>query len=61
MYQVTAIYEDSEVGYGEGEGLDYAIQDCIESVPLIFEGARVMLSVFDGEESRQMTMRDYTY
>lgn len=59
MYQVTAIYEDSEVGYGEGEGLDYAIQDCIESVPLLFEGARVMLSVFDGNESRQILMSDY--
>jgi hypothetical protein len=59
MYQVTAIYEDSEVGYGEGEGLDYAIQDCIESVPLLFEGAHVVLSVFDGEESRQILMSDY--
>ena len=59
MYQVTAIYQDSEVGYGEGEGLDYAIQDCIESIPSIFEGAHVTLSVFDGEESRQMALADY--
>lgn len=37
MYQVTAIYEDSEVGYGEGEGLDYAIEDCIDSIPQIYK------------------------
>ena len=59
MYQVTAIYQDSEIGYGEGEGLDYAIQDCIESIPSIFDGADVMLSVFDGEQSRQVLMSDY--
>jgi hypothetical protein len=37
MYQVTAIYQGSEVGYGEGEGLAYAKQDAIDSIPSIYE------------------------
>ena len=32
MYTVTAIYQDSEIGYGEGEGYDYAMRDCIDSI-----------------------------
>ena len=36
MYQVTAIYQGSEIGYGEGEGIDYAIEECLESIPEIF-------------------------
>jgi hypothetical protein len=36
MYQVTAIFQDSEIGYGEGEGVEYATQECLESIPEIF-------------------------
>lgn len=37
MFQVTAIYQDCEVGYGESDsesnrGLAYALEECIESV-----------------------------
>jgi hypothetical protein len=46
VYQVTAIYEDAEIGYGEGEGLVYGIEDCLDSVPTIFHR-----SIFDGEVS----------
>ena len=37
MYTVTAIYQDSEIGYGEGEGDAYAVDDCIDSIPAIFK------------------------
>jgi hypothetical protein len=34
MYQVTAIYlDDSEVGYGEGEGYAYSMMECMVSIP----------------------------
>jgi len=36
MYQVTAIYQDSEIGYGEGDGYQYAMMDCMESVERIY-------------------------
>lgn len=39
-YQVTAVYDGAEIGYGEGEGLAYAKQDCRESIPLIFASVR---------------------
>jgi hypothetical protein len=37
MYTVTAIYQDSEIGYGEGEDDAYAVEDCIDSIPMIFK------------------------
>jgi len=37
MHQVTAIFHDSEIGYGEAEGLQYAIEECLESIPRIFD------------------------
>jgi hypothetical protein len=37
MYQVTAIYQNSEIGYGEGEGIDYSIEECIDSIPEMFK------------------------
>ena len=37
MYQVTAVYQGCEIGYGEGEGLDYAKQEAIDSIPSIYE------------------------
>jgi hypothetical protein len=36
MYQVTAIFQDSEIGYGEGESLEYATDECRESIASIF-------------------------
>jgi hypothetical protein len=36
MYQVTAIYQECEIGYGEGEGLDYAKQEALDSIPSIY-------------------------
>jgi len=60
MYQVTAIYENSEIGYGEGEGLLYAIDDCTASIPSIFEHEKVVLSVLkDGVTDRQVKGRIY--
>jgi len=37
MYQVTAIFQDSEIGYGEGEKIVYSIEECIDSIPEIFK------------------------
>ena len=36
MYQVTAMYEEDEVGYGEGESFQYAARECFESEPVIY-------------------------
>jgi hypothetical protein len=36
MYQVTAIFMGSEISYGEGESIDYAMEECIGSIPEIF-------------------------
>ena len=36
MYQVTAIYQGAEIGYGEGEGLRYAKREALESIPSIY-------------------------
>ena len=46
MYQVTAIYQGSEIGYGEGEGFDYAVEECLDSMPSIFS-----MSIFNDEIS----------
>ena len=32
MYQVTAVYQDAEIGHGEGESLDWAAEDCALSI-----------------------------
>jgi hypothetical protein len=36
MYQVTAIYQGSEIGYGEGSGYQYAIEECIDSIDSMY-------------------------
>lgn len=59
MFQVTAIYQGSEIGYGEGEGLQYAIDDCIASISSIFEEEIVTLLILDGDEIRQLSTRLY--
>ena len=37
MYQVTAIYQNGELAYGEGEGLVYAIEECLQDIDPICE------------------------
>jgi hypothetical protein len=37
MYTVTAIYQDSEIGFGEGTRDAYAVEDCIDSIPMFFK------------------------
>jgi hypothetical protein len=32
MYQVTAMYQDAEVGYGEGESYEYAMNEAVDSL-----------------------------
>jgi hypothetical protein len=49
MFQVTAIYENGEIGYGEGETIAYAIDDCAASIPAIFENERVVISILSDD------------
>ena len=37
MFQVTIVYQGSEIGYGEGERLSYAKQDALDSVPSFYD------------------------
>ncbi len=37
MYRVTAVYDGCEIGYGEGDGDQYAVEDCIDSIPQIYK------------------------
>jgi len=32
MFQVTALYQDSEIGFGEGDSYEFAMQECIDSI-----------------------------
>lgn len=58
MFYVTAIYQNGEIGYGEGEGLDYAVQDCTASIPAIFEGEKITLSILTNYgETRKIDAR----
>ena len=36
VYQVTAVWDDCEIGYGEGETLNYAKQECLDSIESIY-------------------------
>lgn len=54
IISVTAIYQNSEIGYGEGESLSYAIDDCIASISPIFEGEKVTLSILENDTLRQV-------
>lgn len=54
IISVTAIYQNSEIGYGEGESLSYAIDDCIASISPIFEGEKVTLSILENDNLRQV-------
>jgi hypothetical protein len=59
MFQVTAIYQNSEIGYGEGEGLEYAIEDCFEYVSPMFEDEIVTLSILEGDTIHRVDGRVY--
>ena len=59
MYQVTAIYQNSEIGYGEGEGLEYAIEDCFEYVSPMFEDEIVTLSILKDGTAHRVEGRVY--
>lgn len=48
-YTVTALHNDNEIGYGEGESLRYALADCGASISPMFENAIVELSIFNKE------------
>lgn len=43
MYQVTAMWGNAEVGYGESESIDDAVLECVESVPAMYPSDDVML------------------
>jgi hypothetical protein len=36
MYRVTILFDDAEIGFGEGESAEYAMQEAVESVPSIY-------------------------
>ena len=48
MYQVTAIYEDAEVGYGENDIYADAARECAESVPSIYPEESVVMVCANG-------------
>lgn len=54
MYQVTAIYQDCEVGYGEADGLDYAVEECALSIESFYASLPAhsfrLLVLRDGEK-----------
>jgi hypothetical protein len=37
MYTATAIYQDSEIGFGEGYSDGYAVEECVDSIPSIYK------------------------
>jgi hypothetical protein len=55
MYQVTAIYQDSEIGYGEGESLKYALEDCGASISPMFENEEVEILILENGERIQLS------
>ncbi len=57
--QVTAIYQNGEIGYGEGENLDYAIEDCLASISPMFENEMIVLQILHGEEFHRIYCRLY--
>lgn len=59
MIQVTAIYQNGEIGYGEGETIAYAIDDCAASIPAIFENETVLISILENDTAQQIKGRVY--
>ena len=48
MYQVTAIYDDAEVGYGESDIYEDAVREAAESVPSIYPEESVVMVCANG-------------
>ena len=48
MYQVTAIYNDAEIGYGEAETYEDAAREAADSVPDVYPAADVVLECEHG-------------
>jgi virulence-associated protein VapD len=46
MYQVAAVLYDAEIGFGEGEGSAYAIEECIESIDSIYQQERLIIDLY---------------
>lgn len=38
MINVTAIYSGGEIGFGQGDSLEYAIEECIDSLDSMYTG-----------------------
>ena len=36
-YTATAIFQDAEIGYGEGESDAYAVDECVDSIDGFFK------------------------
>jgi hypothetical protein len=36
MIQVTAYYQGAEIGYGEGESLTYAVEECMSTIDTMY-------------------------
>jgi len=62
MYQVTAIFEGCEIGYGEGESGSYAIEDCIDSIDNIYcdQGLTIDLHVLSNSKTNTIPL-GYVY
>ena len=43
MWQVTALVGDEEVGFGVGSSLEYAEEECKESIPSMYHESEVRL------------------
>ena len=59
MYQITAIYQDSEIGYGEGESLKYALEDCGASISSMYENEQVELLILENGARIHLSGRVY--
>jgi hypothetical protein len=59
MIQVTAILNDSEIGYGEGESLRYALEDCGASISSMYENEQVELLILENDARIHLSGRVY--
>ena len=59
MIQVTAILNDSEIGYGEGESLNYALEDCGASISPMYENEQVELLILENDARIHLSGRVY--
>lgn len=59
MIQVTAILNDSEIGYGEGESLKYALEDCGASISSMYENEQIELLILENDARIHLSGRVY--